>query len=856
MKIKRLFTMEGEGPYHSMEFENRSSIIRNPDGSVVSEWKKVSVPKNWSQVATDIMAQKYFRKAGIPKHLKAVKEKGIPSWLQPSIHDQEKQEEEVAETGNTEDSTISETDSREVFHRLAGCWTYWGYKNNYFDTEGDARAFYDELCHMLANQMAAPNSPQWFNTGLNWAYGVDGPAQGHFYVDPKTEEITPSKDAYTRPQPHACFIQSVKDDLVREGGIMDLWTREARLFKYGSGTGSNFSDLRGEMEPLSGGGVSSGLMSFLKIGDSSAGAIKSGGTTRRAAKMICIDADHPDIENFVNWKVHEEQKVAALVAGSKTIKELINELFGAIHGWEDETEKFDLKLNRDLHKIAKKAQLAQMPFSYVHRIIHLAQQGYTEVLFKEYDTDWNSEAYQTVAGQNANNSVRLNNSFMEAVEQDKDWNLYWRIEKVKAKKDGRKPVPCKTLKATELWEEIAYAAWASADPGIQFDTTINEWHTCPADGPIRASNPCSEYMFLDDTACNLASLNLMNFRDPKTGELDIVKLRHGSRIWTIVLEISVLMAQFPSKNIAKLSYDFRTLGLGYANLGTYLMVNGIPYDSPEALAICGAVTSIMHMTAYSTSAEMAKELGTFSAYDRNKDNMQRVLRNHHRAVFRAPDSEYEGLTMKPVGIDSQYCPPELLKAAQQDANQALKLGEKHGFRNAQVTVIAPTGTIGLLMDCDTTGIEPDFALVKFKKLAGGGYFKIINNSIPLALEKLGYTDSEISDIVHYIKGYARLEGSPCINANVLRSKGFTDEILKRIEEQLATAFDISFVFNLYTLGESFCKDILGLNDDQLGDFEFNILKHLGFTGKEIEAANDYICGTMTSENAPHLKPEH
>ncbi|MEC9296630.1 MAG: vitamin B12-dependent ribonucleotide reductase, partial [SAR324 cluster bacterium] len=474
----------------------------------------------------------------------------------------------------------------------------------------------------------------------------------------------------------------------------------------------------------------------------------------------------------------------------------------------------------------------------------------------EYDTDWNSEAYQTVAGQNSNNSVRLNNAFMEAVEQDKDWDLFWRVEKVKAKNDGRKPVPCKTLKATELWEEIAYAAWASADPGIQFDTTINEWHTCPADGPIRASNPCSEYMFLDDTACNLASLNLMRFRDPKTGELDIIKLRHGSRIWTIVLEISVLMAQFPSKNIAKLSYDFRTLGLGYANLGTYLMVNGIPYDSPEALAICGAVTSIMHMTSYSTSAEMAKELGTFAGYERNKENMLRVLRNHRRATFRAPDSEYEGLTIKPVGIDSQHCPPELLKAAQQDANQALKLGEKHGFRNAQVTVIAPTGTIGLLMDCDTTGIEPDFALVKFKKLAGGGYFKIINNSIPLALKKLGYTDSEVADIVHYIKGYARLEGSPCINANVLRSKGFTDEVIKSIEEQLPTAFDISFVFNLYTLGESFCKETLGLTDEQLGNFDFSILKHLGFTDKEIEAANDYICGTMTSENAPHLKHEH
>lgn len=857
MKIKRLFTMEGESPYGSIEFENRASVIRNPDGSIVSKWDNVSVPKHWSQVATDILAQKYFRKAGIPKHLKSAKEKGVPDWLQPSLYDQAKADQEASKADSSAvDTTVSETDAREVFHRLAGCWTYWGYKHNYFDTEEDARAFYDELCHMLANQMAAPNSPQWFNTGLNWAYGLSGPAQGHFFVDPKTEEVMPSKDAYTRPQPHACFIQSVKDDLVRDGGIMDLWTREARLFKYGSGTGSNFSDLRGDAEPLSGGGVSSGLMSFLKIGDSAAGAIKSGGTTRRAAKMICLDADHPDIEQFINWKVHEEQKVAALVSGSKTIKRLIKELFEAIHGWENESEKFDIELNKDLRSVVKASRLASMPFSYVYRIIHLSKQGYTGVLFDEYDTDWNSEAYHTVGGQNSNNSVRLNNAFMQAVEQGKDWNLYWRVEKVKAEKEGREPVPCKKLKATELWEEIAYAAWASADPGIQFDSTINEWHTCPADGPIRASNPCSEYMFLDDTACNLASLNLLQFRDPKTGELDIVKLRHGSRIWTIVLEISVLMAQFPSRNIADLSYEFRTLGLGYANMGTYLMVNGIPYDSAKALAICGAVTSIMHMTSYATSAEMAKELGTFSGYEKNKDNMLRVIRNHRRAAFRAPDSEYEGLTIKPVGIDSQHCPPELLKAAQQDANTALKLGEKHGFRNAQVTVIAPTGTIGLLMDCDTTGIEPDFALVKFKKLAGGGYFKIINNSIPPALYKLGYDDSEVSDIVHYIKGHARLDGSPCINANILRTKGFTSEVLKRIEEQLPTAFDISFVFNMYTLGESFCKETLGLSDEQLGDFDFSILKHLGFSSKEIEAANDYICGTMTIEDAPHIKPEH
>ena len=482
MKIKRLFTMEGEGPYHSLEFENRTSVIRNPDGSVVSEWDNVTVPKHWSQVATDIMAQKYFRKAGIPKKLKPAKEKGIPTWLQPSLPDQFESDQEKNETDSAgNDANKSETDVREVFHRMAGCWTYWGYKYNYFDTEEDARAFYDELCYMLANQMAAPNSPQWFNTGLNWAYGLNGPPQGHYFVDPKSEKVVPSVDAYTRPQPHACFIQSVKDDLVREGGIMDLWTREARLFKYGSGTGSNFSDLRGDIEPLSGGGISSGLMSFLKIGDTAAGSIKSGGTTRRAAKMVCLDADHPDIEQFINWKVHEEQKVAALVSGSKTIKKIINELFEAINEWENEAEKYDLKLNKNLQKVAKKARQADMPLSYVYRIIHLSKQGYTKVAFDEYDVDWNSEAYQTVSGQNANNSVRLNNEFMQAVEQDKEWNLYWRVEKVKAQKEGREPVPCKTLKASELWEEIAYAAWASADPGIQYHTTINEWHTCPAD---------------------------------------------------------------------------------------------------------------------------------------------------------------------------------------------------------------------------------------------------------------------------------------------------------------------------------------------------------------------------------------
>ncbi|MBF0236172.1 MAG: adenosylcobalamin-dependent ribonucleoside-diphosphate reductase [SAR324 cluster bacterium] len=1213
MKISRLFTQQGKDPYESIPFDTRTSVIRNPDGSIVFEMKDVMVPKQWSQVATDIIAQKYLRKAGIPKFTKPLKEKGIPAWLQPSIPDQTKLSQYPAEA-----QTTGERDSRAVFRRLAGCWTYWGFKHGYFETEEDALTFFDELQYMLANQMVAPNSPQWFNTGLNWAYGISGPAQGHYYVDPVTGKCERSEDAYTHPQPHACgrydtklmteagirelgelvetnqtglkvfdgenfvkilavknngirklyratlkngnyldftddhhilasdrrtkdggqyewmplaeilgkkvqqisgeytptleavdadklnmallagfvtgdgyygkynrnqkttlfgvitinedeyvavtrlfesiwgryhvrlrkevhdlyriitldskdvdsfvrqyeldqgsytvkvsatimqgskaekaaflkglfqadgcvrirtengrnsgdivltsiseelvhgvqmlllelgiyanvsrneetrdnrkpnyhvsiayaserkkyeeiigfvsedkieklrllnqdiqgkqkpalseetvlsidylgeeevydiqtesgqfsangivvhncFIQSVSDDLVNEGGIMDLWQREARLFKYGSGTGSNFSELRGEKEPLSGGGASSGLMSFLKIGDTAAGSIKSGGTTRRAAKMVCLDLDHPDIESFVNWKVREEQKVASLVAGSKTIKAVLNALFQAINQWNPKEDRFDKKKNQALRKVIRQARASFIPPSYIERVIQLAQQGYTGVVFDEYDVDWNSDAYATVSGQNANNSIRISNEFMTAMQDESDWNLYWRTEKKQAALNNREPVPCKTIKADELWEQVCYAAWASADPGIQFDTTINEWHTCPADGPIRASNPCSEYMFLDDTACNLASLNLLKFINSKTGELEIENFRHSVRLWTIVLEISVLMAQFPSKRIAELSYEFRTLGLGYANMGTYLMVNGIPYDSKKAFAICGAITAIMHMTSYATSAEMAKELGPFPKYANNAENMLRVLRNHRRAVYRVPDSEYEGLTIKPIGIDSKHCPPALWEAAKKDADLALKLGEKHGFRNAQVTVIAPTGTIGLLMDCDTTGIEPDFALVKFKKLAGGGYFKIINQCVPKALEKLGYQSSEIDDIIHYVMGRGTLAGSPCISKDSLRAKGFTEEVLEKIEEQLPTAFDINFVFNKWTLGENFCKTVLKFKDEQLNDYHFNVLKALGFSDSEIDAANDYICGTMTIEDAPELKEEH
>jgi ribonucleoside-diphosphate reductase alpha chain len=1217
MLISRRYTTEGLDPFANLSFVPRTSRISNPDGSVVFEMHNVLVPESWSQVAVDVLAQKYLRKAGVPARTERVPEERVPSWLQRSR--------------SAPDAPLQqETDARQVFRRLAGCWTYWGWKGGYFSSENDARAFHDEVCYMLAAQMASPNSPQWFNTGLYWAYGIEGPPQGHCYVDSQTKEVTRSSSAYERPAPHACFIQSVADDLVNEGGIMDLWVREARIFKYGSGTGSNFSNLRGENEPLSGGGKSSGLMSFLKIGDRAAGAIKSGGTTRRAAKMVVLDLDHPDIEEFVNWKVVEEQKVAALVSGSKLLNQYLNAIMRACHSSPRPEECFDRQKNAGLRKALADAAHALVPPNYIERVLQLARQGFTSIEFDEYDTDWNSKAYFTVSGQNSNNSVRVEHGFMEAVRKDGPWNLYWRTEKKNAEREGRPPKSCKTMPARALWDEITYAAWSCADPGIQYDTTINEWHTCPADGRINASNPCvtgdtliatadgwiridqllddqfvvegsdgelhailpafctgtkpvyrlrtksgyevkltadhrvltanrgdvaaceltkddrvmlgngiwrdsrdneaasgfihlderlteflgllvgdgclmgeqesalltlnpsesavigriqenlqsyktefaadgrgarhssvnspqvtlrlgtssqcvvsemkrfavlnkgshnkkftelvfrleraalagvlqglftadgtvahygekshyvsldsssiellkqvqilllsfgikaklyvnrrvagqsvallpdgkggtreypvsqlhslrisrssryvfereigfiqgspkreqlarlnrevstyadrledrvasleyvgdepvydltepvtqhfvangivvhncSEYMFLDDTACNLASLNLLKFFDTGAARLDVDSFRHACRLWTLILEISVYMAQFPSRPVARKSYDYRTLGLGYANLGTLLMIQGIPYDSAEGRAQCGAITALLHAAAYAASAEIAGEVGPFPRHEANREAMLRVIRNHRRAAYNAPADDYEGLTTRPVGIDPKYCPAYLLEAARRECDRMLELGERHGYRNAQVTVIAPTGTIGLAMDCDTTGVEPDFALVKFKKLAGGGYFKIINASVPTALTRLGYTSRQIDEIVRYCRGTGSLEGCPHINRTSLKALGFTDEVLTRLEAQLAGAFEISFVFNRWTVGDDVLRTQLGFSQEQLEARGFDLLTALSFSREQIAEANHWVCGTMTVEGAPHLKPEH
>ncbi|MBL8764401.1 MAG: adenosylcobalamin-dependent ribonucleoside-diphosphate reductase [Phycisphaerae bacterium] len=818
MKITRKFTKDGHDPFATVGWVKRSSRITNPDGSIVFEMRDAEVPDTWSQLATDIMVSKYFRKAGVPLD-------GGPNGLTgdartspaaPRAHDADRQ-------------TGPEKSAAQVIHRLVGCWRHWGEKHGYFDSPADAQAFYDELIYMLVHQIAAPNSPQWFNTGLNWAYGISGPAQGHYIADPVTGQVTLARDAYTHPQPHACFIQSIDDDLVNPGGIMDLWVREARLFKYGSGTGTNFSRLRAENEPLSGGGKSSGLMGWLRIGDRAASAIKSGGTTRRAAKMVCLDMDHPDIEDFINWKVREEIKVQAMVEGLRTIRDRAS-------GPGDD---------RTIGQTADRLGL-------------------------KLDYDFNGESYHTVSGQNSNNSVRIPDEFFEALDHARPWTTTWRTT-------GK---PARIFEAGALWDSICYAAWRCADPGVQFDSTINAWHTCPNAGRINASNPCSEYMFLDNTACNLASINVMKLYDPRTRAFDVDRYEHAIDLWTIVLEISVLMASFPSEDIARLSYRYRTLGLGYANLGALLMQAGLAYDSEEARALAACLTAILTGRAYRASAQMAARLGAFPGYADDAANMLRVIRNHRLAARGTPreSSAYDRLRIRPVPIDHELVrsgrllvanAASLLDRAVQSWDDALALGQEHGYRNAQVSVIAPTGTIGLLMDCDTTGIEPDFALVKFKKLAGGGYFKIANASVRPALEALGYPDAHIRDIMVDLLGTLSLDtpmpagsvaagaGSPPVSfAQWLLGRGFTQEDLASITESLPGVFELSFAFAPWALGDDALRRV-GIDPEQAkADPSFNLLRRFGLSRAHVAALNDAVCGRQTVESAPHLKDEH
>ncbi len=722
LRVPRRFTKPGVNPLDEVRWDKRRTVITNPDGSVVFQMDDVEVPAEWSQLATDIVVSKYFRKAGVP-------------------------------------GTGHEVSVRQVVHRLAHTVRSFGEAQKvYFVSPEDADAFEAELAYMLVHQIGAFNSPVWFNCGLHQEYGIAG-SGGNFYFDPQTRAVEATVDSYSRPQVSACFIQSIGDDLM---SIFELARNEARVFKYGSGTGTNFSKLRGRMEKLSGGGTSSGLMSFLEVLDKGAGATKSGGTTRRAAKMVVLDMDHPEILDFIRWKVREEKKVAALVAAG-------------------------------------------------------------------YSSDFNGDAYGTVSGQNSNNSVRVSDRFMEGVVNDGAWQTTLRT-------NGE---VYETLRARELWREVAQAAWQCADPGVQYDDTIQKWHTCKATDRINATNPCSEYVHLDDTACNLASINLMKFHK-EDGSFDIEGYRHANRVFFLAQEILVGFASYPTEKIAENSYRFRPLGLGYANLGTLLMMQGFPYDSDAARSYAACITAMMTGEAYAMSAEIASSAGTFEGFDLNRESMLEVMKLHRDAAR---------------AIDGTLAPRDMRAAAIESWDRAVALGMLHGYRNSQATVLAPTGTIGLLMDCDTTGVEPDFALVKFKKLAGGGYFKIVNQSVPAALKRLGYDEATIQKIVRYAIGTGSFEGAPHVNRATLTQRGLNATEIERIERSLPTMLDVRFAFVRGLISDE-TLDRLGIAKAERDKPPFNALPFLGFTEQQIQEANETICGTLTVEGAPGLKAEH
>jgi len=730
LTLSRLFTRAGIDPLADLVYEHRDSVITDPDGTIVFQLKGAQIPAGWSQLATDIVVSKYFRKAGIQG-----------------------------------DAKRGETSARDLVYRVAHTIREAGEKaGGYFATSEDADTFEAELSHLLIHQKGAFNSPVWFNCGLYQRYGIEG-SGGNWAFDAVQGKVVETATAYEQPQCSACFIQSVSDDLM---GIYDLIKNEARLFKYGSGTGSNFSKIRGNTEKLSGGGTSSGLMSFLEVFDRAAGATKSGGTTRRAAKMVCLDMDHPEIEEFITWKVREERKVKALIDAG-------------------------------------------------------------------YASDFNGEAYHTVSGQNSNNSVRVTDAFMKAVEDDGEWRTYERTSGKVAK----------TMRARDLWRKVAEAAWMCADPGLQYDTTINDWHTAAGTDRINASNPCSEYMFLDDTACNLSSINLTKFLSDE-GNFDIEGYRHAVRILFMAQEILVDYSSYPTERIAKNSHDYRPLGLGYANLGTLLMRLGVSYDSDEGRALCAGLTSILCGHAYRVSAEMAESKGTFAGYDKNRESMLRVMRKHQNAS-RTWENDHIS-----HGKSAESVIRQVLAAGTADWNEAVRLGEKHGYRNAQATVLAPTGTIGLLMDCDTTGIEPDFALVKFKKLAGGGYFKIVNNSVPLALKRLGYSDAQAADIVAYISGTNTFMGAPHLSRRTLLEKGLTEGEVNKAEKALPGVFDVNQALAVWVVGKE-AYERLGVPAETAAKPGFSLLKHFGLSASQIEELNDVVLGRQTIEGAPHLR---
>lgn len=803
----------------------------------------VEVPSSWSKTSIDILVNQYFRKDGLPTILRKVAEDNIPSWLQRS-------EADIAKLNNLPQNErySAESSAKNVFKRIAGAWTYWGYKKSYFTSEEDAKNFFEEIQYIIYKQIASPNAPQLFNTGLHWAYGITGEAQGHYYFSETNNAILPSTNTYERPQTQSCFIQSVEDDLVNKDGIYDLMLKEAKIFKYGSSSGSNFSNIRGKGEKLSGGGHSTGVMSFLKISDFSADVVRSGGNTKSGSKMVVLDADHPEIEDFINWKIKEDEKIVSMVTGSNIVKRILELIFEACKDYQGlEENKYNHLVNEKLKSVIFLASNLMVPEKYIDRALLLAKQNIYDINYAIFTTAWDLEASKTVTGKNTTTFISITNTFMTKYYNNENWYLINRY-------DGSS---YKTIKTSEIFANIAMASWSCNNVGILFHDNTNDWNTCINDGLIKTSTPNFEYLFLDDTACSIAIINLIHFykKDQNKLIIDTEKLEHVTYLLTIALDISVAMGELPSLKIAQTSFKYRSIGIGYTNAASLLMSMALPYDSKEGRSLIANISAFITGCAYQASAKIAKIKCPFPAYENNKQVFINVIHNHLCALKN--EDNYKNIHNKPQALNYNYCIDKgLYNKTLEIWQNILQLAQTIGFRNAQVSCIMPNNNVNIMLDCNTCGIEPDNSLIKYYTDNTGNYNRVVSPYVIEGLSNLGYSEEQIQDIKHHLIGRKTLKSAPFINKKTLSQLGFTSVELEKIENSLASTFNIQFSFNKYIIGDEFCENVLKLDINQLKNPNFSLLEALGFTSEQITEANYYVNGYLTLEDAPHLQKKH
>ncbi len=811
MRLSRRYTSSDASPFAGVRFTT-IDIDRphsNPaERCCVTDFE---VPADWSDQAAETLVTLYARQSGVPMETTPIAEKDVPEWLWRS-----------APAEGTEFS--GEQSIKQILHRMVGAWTYAGWKRDYFDTPEDAKIFYDEWVHMLLHRIAAPSSAQWMHAGMHWAYGLVGKPQGHWCYDDETGDVIQSPDSYSHPQLHAGFIQGVDDELVAEGGILDLWTRETRGFKYGATTGSNLSSIRAEGEHLSNGEVSPGLLNFLSVGDRNAGAIRARSADKRTSKIAVVDMDHPDMPAFLRWKMEEEIKAAAMLCGMQHIVRHVQRVLQVIEqAREGCAFPCDVTQNPRLAHVVRQARRNSVPESVIAHTLQRAEQGFVEIELPAVGLVGPRSVMQDVAAHHSNLAVRIGGDFMCAAETDAPWEMRGR-----SNEDWSS-----SISSGGLLYSLAESIWASGAPSVQFADAINRVNTCPKSGAIQASTPSGDVMFLDDTATPLSTLNALAFLDKKGTDYDA--LLHAVQLLTLQLDITTSVAQYPSRRMAEQTLAHRPLGISLCNLAGYLMVQGIAYDSDQGRATLGALCGLVTGSAYHCSEMLALELGAFPAYGRNRSSMQSALKKQADATL----SFARSLKNK-----------KLAQHAERVWSHALVHGEQHGFRNAQTTLLAEMPMVMQLMDNATPAAEPMGRLLCSTSEQSGQ--RICHDILKRGLDALGYSAEHTAAISEYICGTGSLKDAPAIHHKALIAKGFEQEQLDLLEEALPGSSHIREAFDPWVLGESFCREQLGIKDDAMFDAEFDLLAYLGFKPEEIAEADCHACGSKNAAGAPHL----